>query len=166
MAAVDHPGECELVLYFASAILGARIQQILNLVPAFARHERFIYARICGAVPIKIAGVQAFSQDLMDNAALESPAAELEALRVHLLHQGLHRVAPPRKSSEYVSYQRCRVGVGYDRSLAVGAIDVPITYRRTARVDASTRLLGHPLASFLAEIQNVVARHQNVDAMR
>ena len=38
MAAVDQPGVREIVFHFASTILGASIQQILNALPTFARH--------------------------------------------------------------------------------------------------------------------------------
>ena len=92
MAAMDQPGVRELVLDFAGPIFGARIQQLLNALPTLACHQRLVSASVRRAIPIEIACVQAFPQDLVDDAAVESASTQLYAFRGHLFHQRLHRV--------------------------------------------------------------------------
>jgi hypothetical protein len=77
MAAVDQSGICELMLHFPRAIYGAGIQQLLYAPPTFVCHQRFVRAGICHPVPIEVATVYPFPQDLVDNAALQSVTAQL-----------------------------------------------------------------------------------------
>ena len=82
MTAANQPGVCEVVLHFASLVLGASIQQFLNALPAFAGDERLVSARVRGTVPIKIAAVQTLPQDLVNDAAVEPAISQFYPLTV------------------------------------------------------------------------------------
>jgi hypothetical protein len=104
VAAADQPGVREVMLHFANLVLGASIQQLLDALPTFTGHQRLVSARVRGAAPIEIAGVQALSENLVNNTAVELAATQLEALSVDFLHQSLQRMAPFSKSSKQFRY--------------------------------------------------------------
>src|SRR6516164_5621660 len=98
----------------------------------------------------------------MDKAAVEPAATKLDAFRVQLLYQRLDGVPASRKPLKNVGDDGPCIGIGYDRSLAVCAVDIPIPDRRETRVNPRTSLLQHALPGFLAQVEYIVAGHQHI----
>ena len=84
VAAVHQPGVSEIVLHSANLVLGTSIQQLLDPLPTFAGDQRLVSAQVCGRVPVEIAGVHAFSKDMMNQTAVELAPTQLETFRVAL----------------------------------------------------------------------------------
>jgi hypothetical protein len=74
-------------------------------------------------------------------------------------------VVPLRKSFKYFRDHGCIFGIRHDRSLAVCVVDVSVPNWCVTGVDAGARLFGHSFYGFLAQVETVVARHQDLDAV-
>jgi len=96
---------------------------------------------------------------------MQPATAKLDAFRVHLLHQRLERVGASRKPFKKVGDDGCCIGIRRNCSLAGGAFDVPVADWSAARINSSACLFRHSLDGFLAQIEAVVARHQDLDAV-
>jgi len=101
----------------------------------------------------------------VNDTAAEFAAAQHETFAVEFLHQSLQRVAALSKSFKQFRYHVGCIGIRHDYSLAVGAVRVSVPRRRIARVHADACLLGHSLDGLFGQIEAVVARHQDFDAV-
>lgn len=104
MPAANQSGEREIVRHLARLVFGPGVQQLLNALPAFMRHQRHMRALVGLTIPIEVAHVQALSQDLVNGATLERTATEQHALGVHLPYQRLDGVAPLGEPFKYVRH--------------------------------------------------------------
>jgi hypothetical protein len=163
MAAVHQPGVGEIVLHFASAIRRPRVEQLLDTLPSFAAHQGFVRALVCGTVPVEIATVKTLSKNMVDIAAIQLTTAQRNTLAVQFLDERFDGMTPRYEAVEELRDHRRRMGIGYDRALAVRTVRVLVADWSGARIDYSARLFRHSLDRFLAQIEAVVARHQNFD---
>jgi hypothetical protein len=85
MAAVHQACVCEIVLHFPCVIRGARVQQLLNMLPTLPADKRFVGALVRVAVPIEIATVETRPEDTVNRTAVESAPAEPDATGIHSL---------------------------------------------------------------------------------
>ena len=97
VSAKNQPRERELVLHPPNLILGTSTQQLLNVVPTFAGHQWFVRGLVCGAIPLEIAHVQSFAQNVMDGTLVELRATQGHAIGAKLGNKGIERVPACRE---------------------------------------------------------------------
>ncbi|HEY7334979.1 MAG TPA: hypothetical protein VH639_08850 [Bryobacteraceae bacterium] len=165
MTAMHQPRVREIVLHLAGTILCAVVQQFLNALPDFTADQWLMYAWVRGAVPIEVAHVQTLPQDLVNNATMKAVTTKLGPFRIHLLDQRLDRMGADHKALKDVCDDRRSIRIRHDCSFAVGAIRVSIAHRRVARIDSRARFFGHSFNGLFAQVEAVIPRHQNLDAV-
>src|SRR5579871_3171954 len=112
MPAMHQTGIRKIVLHFASAIRGPRVEQLLDTLPSFAAYQGFVRTLVCGAVPIEIATVKSFSKNVVDIAAIQLATAQRNALGVQFLDEGFDGMTPRNEAFEELRDHRRRIGIG------------------------------------------------------
>jgi hypothetical protein len=117
-----------------------------------------------GAVPVKIAHVQPFVQNLVRCTLVEPLSAQRHALASKLRDEAVDRILASTETGKQLCDDPRGVGVGRDDALAVGAVDVPVPHWGKARIYPGASLLQHSLMRFFGEIVDEVLGHQDLHA--
>src|SRR5579863_4893976 len=145
MPAMHQTGVREIVLHFASAIRCPRVEQLLDTLPSFAAYQGFVRALVSCAIPIEIATVKTLSKNMVDIAAIQLATAQRNAFAVQFLDEGFDGMTPRYEAFEELRDHRRRIGIGYDRALAVRTVRVLVADGSAARIDSSPCLFSHSL---------------------
>src|SRR4051794_2650996 len=132
MAAADESRIQKLGLCLANPACLSSVQNVLDLLPDAASHERFVAAVVSHTRIIKIAGVDPLSQNFVKRGYgnLVPALAEAESFPIRLLCEPFQGVLPCRKPLEKTRHNRPKHQIGNDDALATLSRGVAVPGRR------------------------------------